>query len=316
MQRSDVLPQGATLLVAVSGGQDSMATLGLLHGLMALHHWTLLVWHGNHQWHEGSASTAQELKDWCTTKGLKVFVDHASDDLKQSEAAARQWRYAQLSQTASAVGADVITGHTASDRAETILIQMARGTNLKGLATLREQRPLNDEQPAGYQLRRPMLLFDRDETMRICNDLKLPVWLDPSNAKKTFTRNKIRHDIIPILENLYPGCSKRIAAMAERLSTTEQSQQELVDLCLADQLEQNRPLLEILREATPQTRTILVKNWLEQQGIYNTKASLIQQLSHRLGSTNAPGCQHFSNGWKVCWKQSHLYAVKKNQTGA
>ncbi len=293
-----------------------MATLGLLHGLMTLHHWTLLVWHGNHQWHEASATTAQELKDWCTAKGLQVVVNHAGDDLKKSEAAARSWRYSQLNQTASAIGADVVTGHTASDRAETILIQLARGTDLKGLTALREQRALNAREPTGCKLRRPMLLFDRNETKQICSDLKLPVWIDPSNEQKTFARNQIRHDIIPILENLYPSCSKRIAAMAERLSTTEQSQQELVDLCLAGQLEQNKPLLEILREATPRTRTILIKNWLEQQGIHNINSSLIQQLSHRLATTKAPGCQHFPNGWRVHWQQSRLYAVKKKEASA
>ena len=72
--------------------------------------------------------------------GLKVFVAHANNDLKRSEAAAREWRYAELSEAASAIKADVVTGHTASDRTETILIQLARGTDLKGLSTLRKQR--------------------------------------------------------------------------------------------------------------------------------------------------------------------------------
>jgi tRNA(Ile)-lysidine synthase len=313
LQQSDLLPQGATLLVAVSGGQDSIAMLGLLHGLISRHHWTLVVWHGNHQWQPTSEKTARELKEWCTAMGLKVFVAHANNDLKRSEAAAREWRYAELSEAASAIKADVVTGHTASDRTETILIQLARGTDLKGLSTLRKQRAMSDNQPTGCQIRRPMLLFDRKETMEICNDLKLPIWIDPSNANRRFTRNRIRHDIIPILEDLYPGCSRRMSAMAERLSTTEQSQQELAKLCLTAKGDQTQPILEILRQATPTTRTILIKYWLKQQGITTLNASLINQLSHRLGSREGTGCQHFPNGWRVHWEKSNLYAAQQNK---
>ena len=206
------------------------------------------------------------------------------------------------------------TGHKASERAETVLIQLARGTDLKGLSTLREQRALNKNHPAGCQLRRPMLLFDRHETRKICSDLKLPIWIDPTNTDTTITRNRIRQDILPVLEDLYPGCSRRMSAMAERLSTTEQSQQELVNLCIGSQQKLNKPLLETLRAATPTTRNILIKNWLKQQGINNINASQINQLSYRLCHSKDPGCQHFANGWRVHWKQSSLYAFQQTHT--
>lgn len=314
LQRSDLLPQGITLVVAVSGGQDSIATLGLLKGLISLHKWTIVVWHGNHQWHSSSTQISRELKEWCSKIGLKIVISRATKDLKHNEAAARKWRYEQLEKIASKFNADVVTGHTSSDRAETVLIQLARGTDLKGLSTLREQRALNENQSIDCKLRRPMLLFDRSETYQICRDLKLPIWIDPSNADKTITRNRIRHDILPILEEIYPGCSRRMATMAERLSTTEQSLQELVNLYLENEQESNKPLLETLRTATPATRNILIKNWLKHQGINNINSSQINQLSHRLCHTRDPGSQHFADGWRVHWKQSNLYATQQTQT--
>lgn len=313
LQRTDLLPQGITLVVAVSGGQDSIATLGLLKGLATLHKWTIIVWHGDHQWHPLSTQISYELTEWCSRRGQKIVVSRATKELKHNEAAARHWRYEQLERIASMFKADVVTGHTSSDRAETVLIQLARGTNLKGLSTLRNQRSLNENLPMGCQLRRPMLLFDRNETKQICQDLKLPVWTDPSNADKTITRNKIRHDVLPILEEIFPGCSRRMTAMAERLSTTEQSLQELANLYLDNQQKSSKTLLETLRTASPTTRKILIKNWLKLQGINNTNALQINQLAHRLCHTRAPGSQHFANGWRVYWRQSHLYATQQTQ---
>ena len=72
-----------------------------------------------------------------------------------SEAKARQWRYERLEQRGRQAGADVVTGHTASDRAETMLLQLARGSDLAGLAALPSVRPLS---PEGPRLRRPLLL--------------------------------------------------------------------------------------------------------------------------------------------------------------
>ena len=60
-----LLPQGSSLLLAVSGGQDSMALLALLQDLAPLHGWSLSLWHGDHRWHDGSSRIAAELSSWC-----------------------------------------------------------------------------------------------------------------------------------------------------------------------------------------------------------------------------------------------------------
>ena len=77
LQQPQLLPDGLCLLLAVSGGQDSMALLALMQGLAPLHGWTLSVWHGDHRWHHGSTQIATELSQWCTQRGLAIQVDQA-----------------------------------------------------------------------------------------------------------------------------------------------------------------------------------------------------------------------------------------------
>ena len=147
LMQPQLLPQGSSLLLAVSGGQDSMALLALLQDLAPLHGWSLSLWHGDHGWHDGSSRIAAELSSWCQQRQLPLQVDQAAPGEVPSEAKARQWRYERLEQRGRQAGADVVTGHTASDRAETMLLQLARGSDLAGLAALPSVRPLSPEGP-------------------------------------------------------------------------------------------------------------------------------------------------------------------------
>ena len=88
----------------------------------------------------------------------------------------------------------VVTGHTASDRAETLLLQLARGSHRRGLASLRPQRPLT----AALTLVRPLLLFTRAETSQIHAQLGLPLWPDASNADPRYSRNRLREEVLPV----------------------------------------------------------------------------------------------------------------------
>ncbi|NDD69844.1 MAG: tRNA lysidine(34) synthetase TilS, partial [Synechococcaceae bacterium WB9_4xC_028] len=146
-----MLPRGSRLLLALSGGQDSMALLALLRGLQPLHHWQLHLWHGDHSWHAGSSQIAQELQTWCSAQGLDLAVGRAAlENPERSEAAARAWRYGALAAEAERLSGlyphppcrIVISAHTASDRAETLLLQLARGSDLAGLGSQRHSRRL------------------------------------------------------------------------------------------------------------------------------------------------------------------------------
>ena len=302
-QQPALLPDGAALLLALSGGQDSMALLALLQGLQPKHRWNLRLWHGDHGWHPGSAAIANELQQWCTTQGLDLQVERAPQDLARTEAAARRWRYDALEQRARSIGADVVTGHTASDRAETLLLQIARGSDLAGLTALRPVRPLS---PDGPQLRRPLLGFSRKETATICRELALPIWLDPSNHSPAFARNRIRGDVLPALEELHPGCSRRMADQAERLSQVRDTQSELAALVL-DQLQHGDGLhRQKLGQLSHASRRLLLAQWLQQQGVPAIDATQLDQLSHRLSAGAAGGSSNLPGGWRLHWRGEQL----------
>ena len=298
-QKLQLLPAGARLLLAISGGQDSMALLGLLLELQHQHRWTLQLWHGDHGWHASSTTVATELQEWCSRQDLKLELQRAPAELARTEAAARRWRYDTLEQLARSSSADVVTGHTASDRAETMLLQVARGSDLAGLTTLRPTRPLSADGP---QLRRPLLGFSRADTAAICRDLTLPVWEDPSNQSASFARNRIRHEVLPVLEALHPGCSRRMAEQAERLSQLQDTQSELSALVL-EQLQNgdglNRRQIGTLSSAT---RRQLLAQWLQIQGVPAIDAAQLDQLSTKLVTGAPGGSSHLPGGWQLHWR--------------
>ena len=298
-----LLPRGAQLLLAISGGQDSMALLGLLSDLQRLHHWQLRLWHGNHRLRPDADRQADELAAWAQDRGLLIQVDHWEEP-RADEAAARAWRYTALEAAARCHGVNyVATGHTASDRAETLLLQLARGSHRRGLASLRPSRPL----AAAIQLVRPLLLFSRAETDRITAELNLPLWLDGSNAEPHYSRNRIRQEVVPVLEQLHPGASRRISGVAERLAQEHDSQQELAQLALDGLVSSSGALnRRALMALQPANRRLLLQRWLEQQGHSPLPTEQLQGLIERLEPERGPGRTHLSGGMALHWNREQI----------
>ena len=314
LQRPELLPQGASLLLAVSGGQDSMALVGLLRDLQRLHHWRLQLWHGNHQLRSNSDQQACELAGWAQQQGLTLEIERWLEP-QPAEAAARTWRYSALEAAARRCGAShVVTGHTASDRAETLLLQLARGSHRRGLASLRPQRALAPD----LTLVRPLLLFSRLETEQIRTQLGLPLWLDPSNHDPCYSRNRLRQEVLPVLEQLHPGASRRISGVAERLAQEQQSQDELLDLALAQLLADQPAAEHALRrrkllglQAANQRQ--LLQHWLGLQGITPLPAAHLQALLRRLAPARGSGSQALPGGLQLHWDRQHLWLSHPNR---
>ena len=319
--RPDLLPPGAPLLLAVSGGQDSMALTALLADLRRLHGWSLELWHGDHGWRAESAEQARELAAWAEAMELPLRLERAEPG-PATEARGRQWRYERLRQTALSLGCGhVVTGHTASDRAETVLLNLARGSHHRGLGSLRARRPLGPAAPAsetgdadagpGPLLVRPLLPFSREDTARICADLQLPVWPDASNDDRRFRRNRLRSEVVPVLEALHPGACRRIAAQAERLEQEGDAREELLDLALQSLTatgERLGPSLQRRRLGRLEAgnRRSLLELWLRRQGVPGLGAADLEDLSRRLQPDRGPGGQDLADGWRLRWDRSTL----------
>ena len=325
LRHPGLLPAGAPLLLAVSGGQDSMALLALLLDLRRLHHWTLLLWHGDHGWRAESARQAEELAAWCLQQGLNLVVDRCgegggpSEGGPPSEAMARHWRYGQLEARARTLGAShVVTGHTASDRAETLLLHLARGSHRRGLASLRSQRPLakgpdESRDSSSIELSRPLLTFSRSDTARICRQLELPVWHDPANHDLRYSRNRIRAEVLPVLEALHPGAAQRIGAQAERLVSELECRTEMVDLALQNLNSPSGPGAAAALERlglvalAPANQGELLHRWLECQIQQVLAARPLELLLSRLQAGQPPGRADLGAGWQLHWDQRTLW---------
>ncbi len=338
-RQPQLLPQGASLLLAISGGQDSMAMLALLRDLQPLHGWTLRLWHGDHGWRAEGSRQAQELAAWAQGQGLLLHTERAqtsgngdSNSVSSGsssgnrEAIGRQWRYDGLAQEALRHGCrHVLTAHTASDRAETILLNLARGSHRRGLASLRASRPLAcpSHQPPASQpqpdsallLVRPLLIFSRADTARICQQRELPIWLDPSNDNERLSRNRVRAAVLPVLEALHPGASLRISAQAERLAAELEQQQELLDLALAaltlggdsgQSTLARRGLLAL--SAAGQRR--LLRHWLERHTGRGLESQPLDILIERLAANRGPGRLCLADRWHLLWERTTLKLIR------
>jgi len=173
-------PSNKSIHCAVSGGADSVALLVLA----AAHSTDVTAWHVDHGLRDGSANEAQIVRDIATALGAKfesctVVVEGGSN----LEARAREARFAVLP-------TDVTTGHTADDQAETVLVNLLRGAGMRGLSGM-QAGPTH-----------PILQLRRSETIALCEALGITVFHDPSNDDERFQRNRIRHEVLPLLQSI------------------------------------------------------------------------------------------------------------------
>lgn len=186
------------LLVAVSGGQDSLCLIKLLLDLQSKWGWDLGIAHCDHCWRSDSEANAHHVENLARSWDIPFYLETANKPIN-SEAAARDWRYQALSAIAQANNYQyIVTGHTASDRAETLLYNLIRGTGADGLQALTWQRPLT----TGIMLVRPLLEITRSQTEQFCQEFKLPIWEDSTNQDLQYARNRIRQELLPYLQNL------------------------------------------------------------------------------------------------------------------
>lgn len=214
LRHRGLLPKGERVLIAVSGGQDSLTLTQLLLDLRSRWGWELAIAHCNHRWRSDADANAAEVAKFADTRQLPYFCRTTTVAI-HSEASARDWRYAALTEIALAEGYGAIaTGHTASDRGETLLYNLLRGSGADGLQALTWSRELS----LGLRLVRPLLDVTRQETAQFCQAFGLPVWEDSTNNDWRYARNRIRQELLPYLrQHFNPQVEQTLAQTAELL---------------------------------------------------------------------------------------------------
>jgi tRNA(Ile)-lysidine synthase len=202
---------GDTILVAVSGGADSLA---LAHALSIESKEFVISIIGvtvDHQLQEQSGAQADKVKAQLNEFGVDCIIKKVTVNLKDGlEASARKARYEALQEVAKEKNAVVVfLGHTRDDQAETVLLGLARGSGTRSLSGMAHHNGL-------YV--RPLLEITRIQNEQYCEELKLQFWNDPHNDNPEFSRVRVRNEALPILEkSIGPGIAEALARSAHLL---------------------------------------------------------------------------------------------------
>ncbi|WP_407361295.1 tRNA lysidine(34) synthetase TilS [Microbacterium sp. LBN7] len=230
------LPEGSTVIVALSGGADSLALAAATafeaskRGIPAT---SVTVDHGLQV---DSAEVAARAASIATGLGLEAIVVRVDVDGEGGpEAAAREARYRVLRDAATERGASaVLLGHTLDDQAETVLLGLARGS---GAASLQGMAPAREDED-GLRWLRPLLGVRRETTRAFCTASDLDPWDDPHNLDDRFARVRVRERVLPVLEaELGPGIAEALARTAEQLREDAEAFDEMIHETIEDIVE-------------------------------------------------------------------------------
>jgi tRNA(Ile)-lysidine synthase len=262
----------AALLVACSGGPDSLALAGAA-ALVAQQSGravrAVVVDHGLQPGSdEVAAAVVEQLHVRLGLIGQVVSIDVTADG-SGPESSARVARYAALTAAAAAHEA-ILLGHTLDDQAETVLLGLARGSGTRSLAGMPAVRG---------QFVRPLLRVRRATTNACCVELGLHPWADPHNSEARFTRVRVRRQVLPVLEaQLGPGVAQALARTAE----LARADADLLDSMAADALAGLDPSALDCTVLTGLPQALLgrvLRDWLRQRGAEDVSAAHIAAVA-------------------------------------
>ncbi len=280
------VPSQRTLWAAYSGGADSTALLHALHRIGQPVH----AVHVDHGWHAGSALWAEECRRGAAALGIPCTVLRleGTPDGEGPEDAARRGRYALLSSRLRPGDLLLVAQHR-DDQAETLLLQLLRGSGLEGLAAMPSRRPLG----AGI-LARPFLDLGREDLRAYLRRLGISWREDPANQENRYARTRIRRDLLPRMEALgWARASLVLARTAENLGDALQTEAWWFADRLAA-LRQRFPGFEagllppglpvaFLLEMEPAALRVFLRHWIRYQGIAVPDRAGLERLRLQLG---------------------------------
>lgn len=228
-ERHRLLPPGENIVAACSGGPDSLALVHVLADLASDAGFQLFVAHVNHGLRgQDSDQDADVVRDFCAELSLPFFCGHIDvrGEIRRCggslEEVARELRYEKLRRIAADVGgAWIATGHHRDDQAETLLLNLLRGSGSRGLGAMRPRRG---------DVIRPLLCLNRAEILQYCEEARLLPRHDASNDEPDFCRNRLRHDLIPRLQREFnPSLTDVLCRTADILADEQQFVSDYVE---------------------------------------------------------------------------------------
>ncbi|GIU82222.1 MAG: tRNA lysidine(34) synthetase TilS [Acidobacteria bacterium] len=273
-----------SFVVALSGGADSCALTLALKELQERKKLNLrfILAHFNHRL-RGSASDEDEgfVKDFAAKLGFEIVVGHGNFSSKGNlEEKAREARYEFLSNVAEKFDSfGVLTAHTVNDQAETFLMNLLRGSGIKGLSAMKPIRTLKKTAQREILLIRPLLQWaKRCDTESFCQRRAVEFRIDSMNAQMNFTRVRIRKKLLPLLEEFNPRIIEVLARTARNLADESEVSSQLLRKLVTPDLK-----VVDLQSMPPSLRRAVLRLWLERnlgslKGIDSVHIEAIERL--------------------------------------
>ena len=215
IEKYNMINNGEKIVVAVSGGPDSICLLNILNNIKGKLNIKIVVAHVNHSLREEADEETEYVKNFCEKLNIECYIkkvdiiEISKKNKVGTEEAGRKERYDFFDEVFSKTKSDrIATAHNLNDNAETVLMNIIRGSGLSGIKGIEEVRD--------YKYIRPLIEISRKEIEEYCKENKLEPKYDKSNKENIYTRNKIRNILIPLLEKEFnPNIVKSISKLSE-----------------------------------------------------------------------------------------------------
>ncbi len=281
------LPPGAAVCVGFSGGLDSTVLLDLLAKRAAN---PVSALHVHHGLSPNADHWAQFCERACAGRGVPLAIERvhvARDSGDGLEAAARAARYGAYSRRAEPL---VALAHHLDDQAETVLLQLMRGTGLRGIAAMPEMRPLAG---SSAKLYRPLLAVSRAEILAYATDAGLEWIEDESNASSVHDRNYLRHEVAPLLDARFPGWREAAARFSRHAAAGNDL---LDDLARHDGVTPGVETLTIPPALSPARRANALRVFLATNGVAMPGEARLTEMARQLFGARADAQVRIEHG--------------------
>ncbi|MBO0474935.1 tRNA(Ile)-lysidine synthetase [Enterococcus sp. DIV0840] len=316
-KRNEYWQSNQKILLAVSGGVDSMILLELMQIAAQKDHLELVVAHIDHQLRIESKAEADYLKSYCLKKEIPYYskVWEELDKTKDTEARARKFRYDFFAEIMEQEEISLLlTAHHSDDQAETILMKLTRGSALLNLVGIRAKQSFGNG-----ELIRPFLIFSKERLEQFAKESAIVYFEDSSNQSNTYMRNRFRHQVVPLLKKENPKFLQHIADFSEQITLADEIIQFVIEpkynkwvtettdgwLVQLTELKQEKRSVQTFFLMTLFQRTIVPI------GVAISRMQ-IEQLLLLLDQPEPQLSMDFEQGWQAV-KEYNTFRLKKNE---